>query len=86
MKISKKWLTRFDDFCLFAESSELEKLVKENPSSNFLIDEAPVSDESFPTKALAEMSAQISVNNYLWVACQSDKAPNTHHSNLGGKK
>ncbi len=76
-------MNKIKNFCLFSESSDLEKLVKENPLSNFLIDEAPVSDESFPTKALAEMSAEISVNNYLWVACQSDKAPNLHDSNLG---
>jgi hypothetical protein len=69
---------------LFSESSDLEKLIKENPTSNFLIDEAPVSDESFPTKILAEMSAEISVNNYLWVACQSDKTPHTQDSNLEG--
>jgi hypothetical protein len=74
----------FFDFCLFAESSGLEKLVKENPSSNFLIDEAPVSDKGFPTKTLAEMSGKISLNQYLWVACQSDKTPSTHDSNLGG--
>jgi hypothetical protein len=69
---------------LFSESSDLEKLVKENPSSNYLIDEAPVSDKSFPTKTLAKMSSQISVNNYLWVACQSDKTPSTQDSNLEG--
>jgi hypothetical protein len=69
---------------LFSESSDLEKLTKENPSSNFLIDEAPVSDESFPTKTLAKISSEISVNNYLWVACQSDKTPNTQDSNLEG--
>ncbi len=88
MKISKKGntrLTRFYHFCLFAESSDLEKLVKENPSSNYLIDEAPVSDKSFPTKTLAKLSAEISVNNCLWVACQSDKTPSTQDSNLGGK-
>jgi hypothetical protein len=70
---------------LFAESSELEELVMENPSSNFFIDEAPVSDESFLTATLAKISKKVSQNNYLWIACRSDKPPHKLDSNLDGK-
>ncbi len=69
---------------MFAEISDLEKLVEENPSSNFFIDEAPVSEENFTTERLAQISKTISKNNYLWIACLSDKPPHKHDSNLAG--
>ena len=68
----------------FAELSDLEKLVKNNPESNFFIDEAPVSEENFPTEVLAQISKKVSPNNSLWIACQSDKPPYTENSILAG--
>ncbi len=72
------------NFCFFSESSDLEKLVKDNPSSNFFIDEAPVSDKSFPTETLAQISKKIAPTNYLWIACLSEKTPDKESSNLDG--
>ncbi len=69
----------------FAELSDLENLVENNPSSNFLIDEAPVSEENFPTAMLAKISKKVSSNNSLWIACQSHKPPYTENSILSGK-
>jgi hypothetical protein len=69
---------------LFPESTDAEKLVLENPSSNFFIDEAPVPEKSFPAETLAKMSRNISANNYLWIACQSDKVPHRQDPNLAG--
>jgi hypothetical protein len=69
---------------LFAESSGLEKLVEDNPASNFFIDEAPVSEKSFPAESLARMAKKLSTNNYLWIACQSDKVPHKQDSNFEG--
>jgi hypothetical protein len=69
---------------LFSDSSDLEKLVQENPSSNFFIDEAPVAEKSFPTETLAKLSEHLLTSNYLWIACQSDKTPNKQNSNLAG--
>ena len=68
----------------FAELTDLEKLVENNPASNFFIDEAPVSEENFPTKVLAQISKKVSPNNSLWIACQSDKPPYTEKSILAG--
>ena len=68
----------------FAELSDLEKLVENNPASNFFIDEAPVSEENFPTKVLAQISKKVSTNNSLWIACQSNKPPYTEKSILAG--
>ena len=68
----------------FAELSDLEKLVENNPASNFFIDEAPVSEENFPTEVLAQISKKVSPNNSLWIACQSDKPPYTENSILAG--
>jgi hypothetical protein len=59
-------------------------LVEKNPASNFFIDEAPVSEENFPTEMLAQISKKVSHNNSLWIACQSDKPPYTENSNLAG--
>jgi hypothetical protein len=68
----------------FADISDLEKLVENNPASNFFIDEAPVSEENFPTEVLAQISKKVSPNNSLWIACQSDKPPYTENSILAG--
>jgi hypothetical protein len=62
----------------------LEKLVENNPSSNFFIDEAPVSQGNFPTEMLAQISKKVSPNNSLWIACQSDKPPYKKNSVLDG--
>jgi hypothetical protein len=69
---------------LFSESTDVEKLILENHSSNFFIDEAPVPEESFPAETLAKLSLNISANNYLWIACQSDKVPHRQDPNLAG--
>jgi hypothetical protein len=69
---------------LFADPSDLEILVDDNPSSNFLIDEAPVAGEKFLTEILADISKKVSRNNYLWIACQSDKVPHKQDANLAG--
>ena len=69
---------------MFPESTDVEKLVLENPSSNFFIDEAPVPEKSFPADTLAKISQNISANNYLWIACQSDKVPHRQDPNLAG--
>ncbi len=68
----------------FAELSDLEKLVENNPSSNFFIDEAPVSEENFPTEMLAQISKKASPSKSLWIACQSDKPPYKESSILAG--
>jgi hypothetical protein len=68
----------------FAELSDLEKLVENNPSSNFFIDEAPVSDKNFPTEMLAHISKKVLPTNSLWIACQSDKPPYKENSILAG--
>jgi hypothetical protein len=68
----------------FAELSDLDKLVENNPSSNFFIDEAPVSEENFPTEMLAKISKNVSPSNSLWIACQSDKPPYRENSVLDG--
>ncbi len=73
---------RIYDF--FAEPSDLEKLVDENPSSNFFIDEAPVAGKIFSIKTLADISKKVSRKNYLWIACQSDKVPHKQDANLAG--
>jgi hypothetical protein len=70
-------------FC-FAEPSDLEKLVDENLSSNFFIDEAPIAGEKFSAETLADISKKVSRNNYLWIACQSDKVPHKQDANLAG--
>jgi hypothetical protein len=64
----------------------LEKLVENNPSSNFFIDEAPVSEKNFPTEMLAQISKKVSPSNSLWIACQSDKPPYKENSILAGNK
>jgi hypothetical protein len=68
----------------FAEPSDLGNLVDENLSSNFFIDEAPVAGEKFSTETLADISKKVSRNNYLWIACQSDKAPHKRDANFEG--
>ena len=68
----------------FAELSDLEKLVENNPASNFFIDEAPVSEENFPTEVLAQISKKVLPTNSLWIACQSDKPPYRENSVLDG--
>jgi hypothetical protein len=70
---------------IFAEVSGVKKLVENNPASNFFIDEAPISEENFPTEVLAQISKKVSPNNSLWIACQSDKPPYTENSILAGK-
>jgi hypothetical protein len=59
-------------------------LIEENPSSNFFIDEAPVSEDNFQVETLLEISKEVSRNNYLWIACQSDKVPHRKDPNLAG--
>jgi hypothetical protein len=71
-------------FPFFAESSDVKQLVESNPTSNFFIDEAPVSEKNFPAEALAEMSKNLSSSNSLWIACQSDKPPYKENSNFAG--
>ncbi len=71
-------------FSIFAESSDVKKLVESNPASNFFIDEAPVSEKNFPAEALAEMSKNLSSSNSLWIACQSDKPPYKENLNFAG--
>jgi hypothetical protein len=52
--------------------------------SNFFIDEALVSAESFTPESLSQMSTKVSTNNYLWIACQSDKTPYKNNPHLAG--
>jgi hypothetical protein len=70
--------------CFFADPSDLEKLVDNNHSSNFFIDEAPVAGEKFSTETLAVISKKVPINHYLWIACQSDKVPHKQDANLEG--
>jgi hypothetical protein len=60
-------------------------LVENNPASHFFIDEAPVSEENFPTEVLAQISKKVSPTNFFWIACQSDKPPYKENSILDGK-
>ncbi len=69
---------------MFADPSDLKKLVDNNLSSNFFVDEAPVAGEKFSTETLADISKKVSRNNYLWIACQSDKVPHKQDANLEG--
>jgi hypothetical protein len=44
-----------------------------------------VSQNQVSSKVLAEISNTISKDNYLWIACQSDRLPNKTDANLKGK-
>ncbi len=82
--VQKTYLTLGSITIFFSEPSDLELLVHDNSTSNFFIDEAPVAGKKFSTETLANISKKVSRNNYLWIACQSDKAPHKEDVNLGG--
>jgi hypothetical protein len=69
---------------IFSESSELVKLVEDNPTSNFFLDEAQVSEKGIPSKTLVDMSKKVSTENYFWIACLSDKPPYKENSIFNG--
>jgi hypothetical protein len=70
---------------LFSESKDLLEVVNDNKESHFFLDEVHVSQNQVSSKVLAEISNIISKNNFLWIACQSDRLPNKTDSNLKGK-
>jgi hypothetical protein len=74
-----------EPFDLFSESKDLLELVNDNKESHFFLDEVHVSQNQIPSKVLAEISNIISKDNFLWIACQSDRLPTKTDSNLKGK-
>jgi hypothetical protein len=44
-----------------------------------------MSANKISSKAIAEISSKISRDNYLWIACQSDRLPIKTDPNLKGK-
>jgi hypothetical protein len=74
-----------EPFDLFSESKDLLELVNNNKESHFFLDEVHVSQNQIPSKVLAEISNIISKDNFLWIACQSDRLPTKTDSNLKGK-
>ncbi len=64
---------------------DLKDLVIAHPNCNFFMDEVLVSKNAIPATTIAFISNIISESNYLWIACQSDKLPNTSDVNLKGK-
>jgi hypothetical protein len=68
-----------------SESKDLLQLVNENKESHFFLDEVHMSQYQIPSKVQAEISNIISKDNYLWIACQSDRLPPKTGSNLKGK-
>ena len=69
---------------IFLGPSELIKLVRANPNSNYFMDEVLISGDAVSTKILSEISKTVSKSNFIWIACQSDKPPNKKDKNLQG--
>ena len=74
-----------EPFDLFSESKDLLELVNDNKESNFFLDEVHVSQNQVSSKVIADISNIISKDNFLWIACQSDRLPTKTDSNLKGK-
>ncbi len=74
-----------EPFDLFSESKDLLELVNHNKESHFFLDEVHVSQNQVSSKVIAEISNIISKDNFLWIACQSDRLPAKTDSNLKGK-
>jgi hypothetical protein len=71
-------------FSLLA-SEDLLELVNKNQDSHFFLDEVHLATNHISSKVLAEISNRISKDNYLWIACQSDRLPIKSNPNLKGK-
>ncbi len=72
-------------FNLFLESKDLLRLAKDNKESHFFLDEVHISQSRVSSKVIAEISNIISMDNFLWIACQSDRLPTKTDANLKGK-
>ncbi len=70
---------------MFSESKNLLELARDNKDSHFFLDEVHMSQNQVSSKVIAEISSLISQDNFLWVACQSDRLPTKTDSNLKGK-
>ncbi len=70
--------------CFILGSKDLLDLVKKNPDSHFFLDEVHISANKISPKAIAEISNTVSRDNYLWIACQSDRLPIKTDPNLKG--
>jgi hypothetical protein len=60
---------------LLSESKDLLELANDNKESHFFLDEVQVSQNQVSSKVLAEISNIISKDNFLWIACLSDRLP-----------
>jgi hypothetical protein len=69
---------------LLSESKDLLELANDNKESHFFLDEVQVSPRGISSKVLAEISNIISKDNFLWIACLSDRLPSIADSNLKG--
>jgi hypothetical protein len=65
---------------------ELLELVKENPNSHFFLDEVDVSKDQISPEIMAEISNELSIDSYLWVASKSDKPPYKDNKHLQGRR
>ena len=54
---------------------EIVRLVEQNPSAHFFFDEFPFGKNGVKMDSLTKISANIPVNNCLWIACQFQKNP-----------
>ncbi len=69
---------------MLSGSKDLLELANDNKESHFFLDEVHVSQIQVSSKVIAEISNIISKDNFLWIACLSDRLPSKADSNLKG--
>ncbi len=73
-------------FFFFVDLEErIAKVVNENPDAHFFMDEVPL-EFGITAEQLAEISKNISLDNFLWIACQSQFHPSADDLREYGKK
>jgi hypothetical protein len=65
-------------------SKKLADLVKQNPNSDFFLDEIPIGGVEVSPKSLKALAEGINENKHFWIACVSDKNFNKQDKNLSG--
>jgi hypothetical protein len=58
--------------------------MKKHPESHFFMDECPVGINGLQSKELRDLSEKLSEDQFLWIACQTQKSPSSEELKSNG--
>jgi hypothetical protein len=59
--------------------------MKEHSGSHFFMDECPVGQNGFKPKDLKDLSDELTGDQFLWIACQTQTSPPSEDIRSNGK-